>query len=89
MQSTTRSPHLMSNQPRTRLLGQLDNGRVSRDSKIQGREPATFLRNHFIVGRDQKLTALAGYIALKTKRMRPEEGEAAHELAELLKLDRV
>ena len=39
MQSTTRSPHLMSNQPRTRLLGQLDNGRVSRDSKIQGREP--------------------------------------------------
>jgi biotin/methionine sulfoxide reductase len=31
--------HLMSNQPRTRLHGQLDNGRVSRASKINGREP--------------------------------------------------
>ena len=32
--------HLMSNQPRTRLHGQLDNGGVSRASKIKGREPA-------------------------------------------------
>jgi len=31
--------HMISNQPRTRLHGQLDNGRVSRDSKIQEREP--------------------------------------------------
>ncbi len=31
--------HLMSNQPRTRLHAQLDNGRVSRESKIRGREP--------------------------------------------------
>lgn len=39
--------------------------------------------------RRQKLIALASYIALKTKRTRPEESEAAHELAEALKLDRV
>ncbi|MDQ7908020.1 molybdopterin guanine dinucleotide-containing S/N-oxide reductase [Phytohabitans sp. ZYX-F-186] len=31
--------HLISNQPRTRLHGQLDMGRVSRDSKVNGREP--------------------------------------------------
>ena len=31
--------HMISNQPRTRLHGQLDNGRVSRDDKIDGREP--------------------------------------------------
>ncbi len=31
--------HLISNQPRTRLHGQLDPGRVSRASKIKGREP--------------------------------------------------
>ena len=31
--------HMVSNQPRTRLHGQLDNGPVSRDSKIHGREP--------------------------------------------------
>ena len=31
--------HLISNQPRTRLHGQLDSGPVSRDSKIEGREP--------------------------------------------------
>jgi biotin/methionine sulfoxide reductase len=31
--------HLISNQPRTRLHGQLDNGGVSRASKIKGREP--------------------------------------------------
>jgi putative DNA methylase len=37
----------------------------------------------------QKLIALASYIALKTKRTRPDESEAAHELAEALKLDRV
>ena len=30
---------MISNQPRTRLHGQLDNGRVSRDSKIHDREP--------------------------------------------------
>ena len=32
--------HLISNQPRTRLHGQMDNGRLSRESKIKGREPA-------------------------------------------------
>jgi len=31
--------HLISNQPRTRLHGQLDNGTVSQASKIKGREP--------------------------------------------------
>jgi biotin/methionine sulfoxide reductase len=31
--------HMVSNQPRTRLHGQLDAGPVSRDSKIKGREP--------------------------------------------------
>ena len=31
--------HLLSNQPRTRLHSQLDQGRVSRASKIKGREP--------------------------------------------------
>lgn len=34
--------HLISNQPVTRLHGQMDNGAVSRASKIDGREPATF-----------------------------------------------
>jgi biotin/methionine sulfoxide reductase len=37
---TSRFPlHLLSYQPATRLHGQLDPGRVARDSKIQGREP--------------------------------------------------
>ncbi|MBO21121.1 MAG: Asp-tRNA(Asn)/Glu-tRNA(Gln) amidotransferase GatCAB subunit C [Rhodospirillaceae bacterium] len=31
--------HMISNQPKTRLHGQMDNGRVSRDSKIRDREP--------------------------------------------------
>jgi putative DNA methylase len=39
--------------------------------------------------RRQKLIGLAEYIAAKTKATRPEEGSAAHELAEALKLDRV
>jgi putative DNA methylase len=39
--------------------------------------------------RRQKLIALAEYIAAKTKRTRPQESAAAHELAEALKLDRV
>lgn len=34
--------HLISNQPATRLHGQMDNGTVSRATKIDGREPATF-----------------------------------------------
>jgi len=34
--------HLISNQPATRLHSQLDNGTVSRASKIAGREPASF-----------------------------------------------
>jgi biotin/methionine sulfoxide reductase len=34
--------HLVSNQPVTRLHSQLDNGAVSRNSKVFGREPATF-----------------------------------------------
>ncbi|KPK89461.1 MAG: biotin transporter BioY [Deltaproteobacteria bacterium SM23_61] len=33
--------HLISNQPRTRLHSQLDNGVTSLDSKIKGREPVT------------------------------------------------
>ena len=33
--------HLVSNQPATRLHGQLDNGRHSRAGKIDGREPVT------------------------------------------------
>lgn len=39
--------------------------------------------------RRQKLIGLASYVALKTRRTRPEESAAAHELAEALKLDRV
>jgi len=39
--------------------------------------------------RRQKLIGLAEYIAAKTKTTRPEESQAAHELAEALKLDRV
>lgn len=39
--------------------------------------------------RRQKLIGLASYIASKTARTRPEESEAAHELAEALKLDKV
>jgi biotin/methionine sulfoxide reductase len=31
--------HMLSNQPRTRLHSQMDNGAVSRESKIKGREP--------------------------------------------------
>ncbi len=31
--------HMISNQPRTRLHGQMDNGRLSRASKVRGREP--------------------------------------------------
>ena len=31
--------HMISNQPSTRLHGQMDNGRVSREDKIAGREP--------------------------------------------------
>ena len=31
--------HMISNQPRTRLHSQMDNGKISRESKIQGREP--------------------------------------------------
>lgn len=34
--------HLISNQPASRLHGQMDNGAVSRATKIQGREPASF-----------------------------------------------
>lgn len=37
---TRRFPlHMISNQPKTRLHSQYDNGQYSRDSKIQGREP--------------------------------------------------
>lgn len=39
--------------------------------------------------RRQKLIGLASYIAAKTKRTRPKESDAAHELAEALTLDRV
>ena len=39
--------------------------------------------------RRQKLIALAGYVALKTRRTRPDESAAADELAEALKLDRI
>ena len=36
--------HMISNQPQTRLHGQMDDGRVSRDSKVQGREPVSLNR---------------------------------------------
>jgi putative DNA methylase len=39
--------------------------------------------------RRQKLIGLAEYLAAKTKQTRPEESTAAHELAEVLKLDHV
>lgn len=39
--------------------------------------------------RRQKLIALAAYVSAKTRHIRPEESNAAHELAEALKLDRV
>jgi biotin/methionine sulfoxide reductase len=35
---------MISNQPQTRLHGQMDDGRVSRDSKVQGREPVSLNR---------------------------------------------
>ena len=45
-QETGRFPlHLMSNQPATRLHGQMDCAGASRESKIQGREPATLHPN--------------------------------------------
>ena len=31
--------HMISNQPRTRLHSQMDNGKISRESKVQDREP--------------------------------------------------
>lgn len=41
--AATRYPlHLVSNQPMTRLHSQLDNGAVSREAKVAGREPAAF-----------------------------------------------
>jgi putative DNA methylase len=52
----------------------------------------TILKTEFAADywqRRQKLIALAEYIVLKTKRTRPDESAAAHELAEALKLDRV
>jgi hypothetical protein len=39
--------------------------------------------------RRQKLIAYAEYIVAKTRHKRPEESAAAHELAEVLKLDRI
>lgn len=39
--------------------------------------------------RRQKLIATADYVALKTRHTRPDESDAAHELAEALRLDRV
>jgi putative DNA methylase len=39
--------------------------------------------------RRQKLIGLADYIAAKTRYTRPDESEAAHELAEAMRLDRV
>jgi putative DNA methylase len=52
----------------------------------------TILRTEYAADywqRRQKLIALADYVALKTRRSRPEESSAAHELAEALKLDRL
>ena len=37
--------HMISNQPNTRLHGQLDPGRVSRNSKVSGREPVRINRD--------------------------------------------
>jgi putative DNA methylase len=56
------------------------------------RRGVTILKSEYAADywqRRQKLIALAGYVALKTRRTRPEESAAAHELAEALKLDRV
>ena len=65
-----------------------DDGRQERDPKLG----VTILRTEYAADywqRRQKLIALAEYVAAKTKRTRPEESAAAHELAEALKLDRV
>jgi putative DNA methylase len=64
---------------------------------MEGQEPdpkrgVTLLKAEYSADywqRRQKLISLAGYIAIKTARTRPEESAAAHELAEALKLDRV
>jgi putative DNA methylase len=64
---------------------------------MEGQEPdpkrgVTLLKAEYSADywqRRQKLISLAGYIATKTARTRPEESAAAHELAEALKLDRV
>lgn len=56
------------------------------------RRGVTILKSEYAADywqRRQKLIALADYVALKTRRTRPEESAAAHELAEALKLDRV
>ena len=45
--------HLISNQPVTRLHSQLDNGKTSRDSKIQGREP---VRMHSSDAKNRKIS---------------------------------
>ena len=39
-QAKTYPLHLLSNQPKTRLHSQMDSGRISRHSKMKGREPA-------------------------------------------------
>lgn len=64
---------------------------------MEGQEPdpkrgVTLLKAEYSADywqRRQKLISLAGYIATKTARTRPEENAAAHELTEALKLDRV
>jgi biotin/methionine sulfoxide reductase len=43
--------HLISNQPRTRLHSQLDNGKYSQSSKVQGREPV-WINPHDAKARD-------------------------------------
>lgn len=56
------------------------------------RRGVTILKSEYAADywqRRQKLIALADYVALKTRRTRPEESAAAHELAEALKLDRL
>lgn len=60
--------------------------------QLDPKRGVTILKTEFSAdywARRQKLIGLASYVALKTKRTRPDESAAAHELAEALKLDRV
>lgn len=62
------------------------------DDQLDPKRGVTILKTEYSAdywARRQKLIGLASYVALKTKRTRPDESAAAHELTEALKLDRV